>query len=220
MTLSPGRALAVLVGEDGGIENRVVDLPLHLPPGALEEASNYISAHLAGRTLPEAAKAMRAEITSGRSALDSASRDLVERGLAVWSEDAARRPVLIVRGQDGEATESPVTGTGRDWLAQQLEVEGASVQFVIAYERRPPVWTAEQKQQAQQAATDGSVWCLTSSQAIRHLDHLLPTQSWAQARCIATHARIAQTAHALGFGEVQTSRPSMADVLRSLECLA
>ncbi len=42
---------------------------------------------------------MRAELASGRSALDEASRDLVERGLAVWSEDAARRPVLIVRGQ-------------------------------------------------------------------------------------------------------------------------
>jgi heat-inducible transcriptional repressor len=41
---------------------------------------------------------MRAEIAAGRSQLDDASRDLVERGLAVWSEDAARRPVLIVRG--------------------------------------------------------------------------------------------------------------------------
>jgi len=143
---------------------------------------------------------------------------------ALWhrvsTQVQAGKPVLIVRGQDGEATESPVTGTGRDWLAQQLEELGASVQFVIAYERRPPVWTAEQQQQAQQAATDGSVWCLTSSQAIRHLGHMLPMQSWAQARCIATHARIAQTAHALGFGEVQTSRPSMADVLRSLESLA
>jgi heat-inducible transcriptional repressor len=99
VSLSPDRALAVLVGEDGTVENRVVALPATLPPGALEEASNYITARLAGRTLGDAAKAMRAEIASGRSALDSASRDLVERGLAVWSEDAARRPVLIVRGQ-------------------------------------------------------------------------------------------------------------------------
>ncbi len=99
VALSPGRALAVLVGEDGVVENRVVDLPMTLRPGALEEVSNYISAHLGGRTLAEAARAMRAEIASGKSALDAASRDLVERGLAVWSEDATRRPVLIVRGQ-------------------------------------------------------------------------------------------------------------------------
>lgn len=97
--LSPGRALAVMVGEDGAVENRVVDLPGIVRPGALEEVSNYISAHLGGRTLAEAARAMRADIASGQSALDAASRDLVERGLAVWSEDAARRPVLIIRGQ-------------------------------------------------------------------------------------------------------------------------
>lgn len=97
--LGPGRALAVLVGEDGAVENRIVEFPASLPPGALEEASNYITAHLAGRTLGEAARAMRADIATGKSALDTASRDLVERGLAVWSEDAMARPVLIVRGQ-------------------------------------------------------------------------------------------------------------------------
>ena len=97
--LSADRALAVLVGEDGLIENRVVDLGAAVPAGALEQASNFISARLAGRTLAEAAQAMRREISAGRSQLDEASRDLVERGLAVWSEDAARRPVLIVRGQ-------------------------------------------------------------------------------------------------------------------------
>jgi heat-inducible transcriptional repressor len=96
--LGQGRALAVLVGEDGGVENRVLDLGGALSPGSLDRASNYITARLAGRTLAEAAQAMRAEIASGRTQLDDASRDLVERGLAVWSEDAAARPVLIVRG--------------------------------------------------------------------------------------------------------------------------
>jgi heat-inducible transcriptional repressor len=99
VSLAPKRALAVLVGEDGHIENRVLDLPEVLPPSALEAATNYITARLAGRTLAEAARAMRAEIASGQSALDEASRNVVERGLAVWSEDAGRRPVLIVRGQ-------------------------------------------------------------------------------------------------------------------------
>jgi heat-inducible transcriptional repressor len=111
--LSPGRALAVLVGEDGAVENRVLNLPLGLPPGALEEASNYISAHLGGRTLPQAAKAMRAQIASGKSALDAASRDLVERGLAVWSEDATARPVLIVRGQANLLDEAALTDLER-----------------------------------------------------------------------------------------------------------
>jgi heat-inducible transcriptional repressor len=104
--LGDARALVVLVGEDGSIENRLLDLPSGTAAAALQEASNYITARLAGRTLAEAARAMQAEIATGRSALDAASRDLVERGLAVWSEDAARRPVLIVRGQANLLDES------------------------------------------------------------------------------------------------------------------
>ncbi len=96
--LGQGRALAVLVGEDGGVENRVIELGGAVPASVLEQASNYITARLAGRTLADAAQAMRAEIASEKSQLDAASRDLVERGLAVWSQDTDARPVLIVRG--------------------------------------------------------------------------------------------------------------------------
>lgn len=97
--LSAGQALAILVGADGSVENRVIAIPAGLPAVTLEQASNYLTAQLGGRTLREAVEAVRLEIASGHSALDAASRDLVERGLAIWSEDAARRPVLIVRGQ-------------------------------------------------------------------------------------------------------------------------
>ena len=93
------RALAVLVGEDGTVENRVMELGEGIGPAVLEQASNYITARLAGRTLAEASATISTEIKAGKSQLDEASRDLVERGLAVWSEDAANRPVLIVRGQ-------------------------------------------------------------------------------------------------------------------------
>ena len=98
VSLGQGKALAILVGEDGAVENRVVELGGGVSPASLERASNYISARLSGRTLAEAARLMNAEIGAGQSQLDDASRDLVERGLAVWSEDAEERPVLIVRG--------------------------------------------------------------------------------------------------------------------------
>lgn len=111
--LSETRALTVLVGSDGGIENRVIDLPGGIAPGALEAASNYITAHLGGKTLAEAGRAIRAEIAAGRSALDAASRDLVERGLALWSEDALQRPVLIVRGASNLIDESVQTDLER-----------------------------------------------------------------------------------------------------------
>jgi len=97
--LGKGRALAVLVGEDGAVENRVMELGDAIAPAAMVQASNYITARLAGRTLSDASAVISDEIKSGKTQLDEASRDLVERGLAVWSEDAANRPVLIVRGQ-------------------------------------------------------------------------------------------------------------------------
>ena len=96
--LAVGQALAVLVGDDGSIENRVVALPDTMNGASLTEASNYMSARLSGLTLAEAQATIAAELHSGQVALDSVSRDLVERGLAVWSQDTAARPVLIVRG--------------------------------------------------------------------------------------------------------------------------
>lgn len=97
MRIAPGRALAVLVGEDGAVENRLFDTAEGDLP--LDQAENYLQARMGGRTLSEAAAAIRAEIAGGKTALDAASADLVSRGLAVWSADAAQRPVLIVRGQ-------------------------------------------------------------------------------------------------------------------------
>ncbi len=97
--ISDEKALAVMVGEDGAIENRIVEVSRDVDISALQEASNFITAHLAGRTLGDAVKTVRSQIASGQTALDEASRELVECGLAVWSQDAAQRPVLIVRGQ-------------------------------------------------------------------------------------------------------------------------
>jgi len=120
--LSPGRALAVLVGEDGQVENRVVELPAAASPSSLEAAGNYLSSRLGGRTLAEAARQIEAEIAGGRSALDAASRDLVTRGLAVWSSDSARRPVLIVRGQANLLDEAALGDIERvRQLLEQLE---------------------------------------------------------------------------------------------------
>lgn len=97
--LSPQQALAVMVGADGSVENRVVDLPPGLPASTLAEVANYVSARLSGLTLRQAQVRLGEEIAAGEAALDQAAQALVTRGLAVWSEDGSRRPVLIVRGQ-------------------------------------------------------------------------------------------------------------------------
>jgi uroporphyrinogen-III synthase len=148
-------------------------------------------------------------------------------------------PVLIVRGNEDSLDRNPTLtanananastsnnqpvnpqGVGRDWLAQQIIQAGASVEFVVAYSRRPPQWSATQLEIAKQAAFDGSVWCLSSSQAVLHLQAQLPNVQWNKACCVATHARIAQTARDVGFVHVVQTRPVLSDVLASLESFA
>src|SRR5579871_4596101 len=41
--LEPQRALVVLVGEDGQVENRILNIPVGLPPSALTEAGNFVN---------------------------------------------------------------------------------------------------------------------------------------------------------------------------------
>ena len=97
--LNPRRALAVLVGADGSVENRVVAVDGGTSAEALNEVSNFINARLAGLTLAEAETRLRTEIRERKELIDATAAELVASGLAAWSQDHARRPVLIVRGQ-------------------------------------------------------------------------------------------------------------------------
>ncbi|MDB5364509.1 MAG: hrcA [Rhodospirillales bacterium] len=96
VSLGPGRALVVLVTEDGLVENRVVEVPLGLPVGSLVMASNYLNARLAGRTVDEARREVLTEIEARRTELDELTTKVVEAGLAVRAEQTGQ---LIVRGQ-------------------------------------------------------------------------------------------------------------------------
>ncbi len=100
--LSPGRALVVLVSADGQVENRIIETPPGLPPSALQQASNFINAHLSGLTLAELRKHVGAELAADRSALDELTSAVIEAGLATWGNGnglEGRGGSLILRGQ-------------------------------------------------------------------------------------------------------------------------
>ena len=122
--------------------------------------------------------------------------------------------VLIVRGMD-QGDES----TGRTWLADQLLAAGARVESAVAYVRARPVWDVEQQARALQLCGPESVWLFSSSQAIVHLQGLIPAQAWAAGCAVATHPRIAQTARGAGFAVVCESRPSVDAVAAALESI-
>lgn len=149
LPLSPGRALAVVVGEDGEVENRVVDLPDGVGAPTLIEAGNYMTARLGGLTFAEAAERVAAEVRAGQAELDRAAQTLVARGLAEWSQDAAQRPVLIVRGtanllderaaQDLERVRQlldEIEGAAEIGRLLELAREGASTKVFIGAENK------------------------------------------------------------------------------------
>ena len=59
VSLDSKRALLVLVGDDGGVENRVLNLPEGLPQQALSEATNYLNAKIRRRHVAGGARAHR-----------------------------------------------------------------------------------------------------------------------------------------------------------------
>ena len=99
VNLGPGKALAVLVSEDGDVENRIIALPEGLPLASLSEASNYINARIGGSTLADARARIETEIEQRRAQLDELTARVVTEGLATWSGDADDRKSLIVCGR-------------------------------------------------------------------------------------------------------------------------
>ncbi len=98
--LEPNRALAVLVSQNGDVENRIVELPPGVTTSQLMEASNFLNAHIVGRTLAEARAEVARLKAETKTALDALSQDLVEKGLAVWAGgDGGLPATLIVRGR-------------------------------------------------------------------------------------------------------------------------
>jgi uroporphyrinogen-III synthase len=130
---------------------------------------------------------------------------------AVAGQVAVGSRVLIVRGAGASGD-----AIGREWLADRIRARGGVVQVVASYSRGLPAWTAGERLLALDGAAAGA-WLFSSSQAVAHLQQLLPDVRWSRARAVATHARIAQAARDACFGVVCVSRPGVDDVARALE---
>ena len=99
VSLSPERALVVLVTADGQVENRVFTPPAGQTQSAMREAANFLNTIVQGYTLSELGAVVATEIAARRQELDSLARQLVEDGVAVWDDKGGVHERLIVRGQ-------------------------------------------------------------------------------------------------------------------------
>ncbi|MFT3718014.1 uroporphyrinogen-III synthase [Pseudorhodoferax sp.] len=194
------------------VSANAVDALFSARPGAMP----WPAATRAWATGPGTVRALRA------AGVPQAGIDAPDDGAAQFDSEAlwqrvgvhampAGTRVLIVRGADAEGRLG-----GRPWLAEQLAARGVALRQLVAYQRRLPPWDAAARAGAS-AAGDGGLWLFSSSDAVRHLQRLLPGQSWARAAALATHARIAEAARGAGFGRVAVTQPTLAAVLASIE---
>ncbi|HEY7899558.1 MAG TPA: heat-inducible transcriptional repressor HrcA [Caulobacteraceae bacterium] len=98
VSLSTDQALAIMVFQDGQVENRLMRRTSGLTPSALNEASNFLNARLHGRSLADARIEITSELAGARLELDAAAARLIEDGLAAWGGEGDNR-ALIVRGR-------------------------------------------------------------------------------------------------------------------------
>ena len=147
---------------------------------------------------------------------DSGQFDSESLWLAVGPQIGPGKRVLIVRGANSPQAKG---GNGRDWLSGQITAAGGEVEFVAAYERSGSSLDLSAKDLAARAASDGTLWFFSSSEAIQNLTHEMPQTSWDKACALVTHPRIAHAARAAGFGHVSECRPTLQDVAASIKSL-
>jgi heat-inducible transcriptional repressor len=98
VALSSRQTLAIMVFDDGAIENRLMVASPGMTPSTLQEASNFLNSRLRGRTLAEAKAEISVELDMARQELNLTAARLVEDGMAAWG-GAAEDRTLIVRGR-------------------------------------------------------------------------------------------------------------------------
>ena len=84
--LSNGRALVVMVADSGLVENRVIDLPVGVPPSSLIEATNYLNSHYAGLTIEEVRERLKSEIEALRGEIAALMEAAVQAGTQALEE--------------------------------------------------------------------------------------------------------------------------------------
>ncbi len=99
VSLTPDRALVILVMADGQVENRVFTPSPGQTPSSMREAANFVNSVVAGHTLSDLRTVLFREIEKHRLELDGLAQNLIKDGVASWSLETDMDARLIVRGR-------------------------------------------------------------------------------------------------------------------------
>ncbi|MBC3885032.1 uroporphyrinogen-III synthase [Undibacterium sp. FT31W] len=125
----------------------------------------------------------------------------------------AGQKVLVVRGS-----------RGREFLADAFRNHGADVVQLVAYSSSEPEFTIQCADQLRHLLNMDSDWVITSSEAVRtlmrwteKLDYGKYVSKMQHQNLIVSHARIAETATALGFRNITLTGTGDENVLVALQ---
>jgi uroporphyrinogen-III synthase len=198
-------------------------------PNAIDAAFAHVRAWPPATAIAVVGEASRAALAAHAaigaatrivSPLDPAHSDsehLIEALDATLGLDALRgRRVLVVRG-DG----------GRELLPDALRAAGAQVETVAAYRRAAPALSPELAASLGALLARPNDWIVTSSEALRGLVELagrletpLTVADLQRQHLIVPHARIAETARALGFSDLTLTGSGDERLLAALQSRA
>ena len=176
-------------------------------PNAIDAAFAHIAHWPAGVTLAVLGEGSRAALA--RHGVTDANATIVSPADSARSDSEhllqtldltalAGREVLIVRGE-----------SGRELMADGLRAAGARVNTVAAYRRSIPLLTPALREQLLALLARENDWIITSSEALRGLLDLVEqldspelVAKMQHQHVIVPHARIDETARALGLARV------------------
>jgi uroporphyrinogen-III synthase len=191
-------------------------------PNAIDAAFAHIAAWPAGVMLAVLGEGSRAALAA--HGVTDANARIASPGLDAGSDSEsllrtldlpalAGRRVLIVRGE-----------SGRELMADGFTAAGAMVTTVAAYRRRVPPLDAGLAAQLHALLDGSNDWIVTSSEALRGLmalvEQLEPASTVSklqQQHWIVPHARIAESARALGLYRVTLTGSGDVRLLAALQ---
>jgi len=191
-------------------------------PNAVDAAFAHLDGWLAGVPVAVVGEGSRAAlarhgVTNANATIhcppDAANSDSEHLLASLDLAGLAGRRVLIVRGE-----------SGRELMADTLRAAGAQVDTVAAYRRSVPQLSNGLAAELDALLAQPNDWIITSSEALRGLAGLVrqldPGEGMARLQAqhlVVPHARIAETAHALGCSQVTLTGSGDARLLAALQ---
>ena len=99
--LSPGRAIVVIVNENGVVENRLIEVAPAVSASVLEKATRYINTKLSGSSLKDVQKKLQNELECQKEGIEKIVKEVVEQGIGYITNEITddNENKIIVKGQ-------------------------------------------------------------------------------------------------------------------------